>query len=66
MAGTATGGNRAAKTNRKRHGADFYARIGRLGGRRSRGGGFAANRELARIAGARGGRRSRRGKAKQA
>lgn len=66
MAGTTFGGGRAAKTNKKRHGSDFYARIGAMGGKKSRGGGFAANRDLARMAGAKGGRKSRRGKAKQA
>lgn len=65
MAGTKRGGKLAAQTNRERHGRDFYAKIGRDGGAKSRGGGFAANRELARKAGAKGGRVSRRGKAKQ-
>jgi len=63
MAGTKTGGVAAAKTNKTRHGGDFYARIGAMGGSKSRGGGFAANPELARKAGAKGGRISRRGKA---
>jgi len=40
----------------------FYAKIGAKGGRNGRTGGFAANPELARIAGAKGGRISRRGK----
>ena len=60
MAGTATGGRAAAVKNKKRYGKDFYARIGAMGGKKGRTGGFAANRELARIAGARGGRVSRR------
>lgn len=64
MAGTKRGGIAAAKTNKKRHGASFYAEIGKLGGMKSRHGGFAANRDLARKAGAIGGSRSRRGKAK--
>ncbi len=64
MAGTKKGGIRAAQTNKQRHGANFYAEIGRRGGKTSRGGGFAANRELAREAGRLGGRRSRRTKAK--
>lgn len=64
MAGTLTGGKKAAKTNKERHGENFYIELGRLGGRISRGGGFAANRELARTAGAKGGRISKRGKAK--
>ncbi len=32
MSGTKAGGRKAAETNRKRHGADFYARIGAVGG----------------------------------
>lgn len=63
MAGTKEGGRKAALTNKTRHGADFYARIGADGGRKGTTGGFAANPELARVAGARGGRVSRRRKA---
>lgn len=63
MAGTKDGGKAAASTNKKRYGKDFYAKIGAMGGKKSRTGGFAANRELARIAGAKGGRISRRKKA---
>lgn len=64
MAGTKAGGIKAAVTNKTEYGADFYARIGAIGGKKGRTGGFAANPELARIAGAKGGRASRRGKAK--
>lgn len=64
MPGTKTGGERAAITNKARHGEDFYKKIGSKGGKLGRTGGFFANRELARIAGAQGGRISRRGKAK--
>lgn len=60
MPGTVIGGKHAAKTNKKRHGSDFYQKIGKLGGAKSRGGGFASNRELAREAGRRGGSASRR------
>lgn len=63
MAGTKEGGKKAAQTNKERHGKDFYAKIGAKGGKLGRTGGFAANRELARIAGAKGGRISRRRKA---
>lgn len=66
MAGTKVGGQRAAEKNRARHGKDFYARIGALGG--SKTGvkkGFAANPALARAAGAVGGAKSKRGKAKK-
>lgn len=66
MAGTKTGGKKAAATNKSKYGKDFYAKIGRKGGQNGHTGGFAANRELARIAGAKGGRLSRRGPAKKA
>lgn len=62
MAGTAEGGRKAAARNKAKHGADFYAKIGAMGGRKGTTGGFYANRELARKAGAIGGRVSRRGK----
>ncbi len=65
MAGTKAGGQAARDTNRKRYGADYYAKIGAKGGRLGRTGGFAANRELARAAGAKGGRISRRTKASE-
>lgn len=63
MAGTKAGGQAAAETNKKRYGSDFYAKIGAAGGKKGRTGGFYANRELARKAGAKGGRISRRTKA---
>lgn len=63
MAGTKIGGKRAAAKNKEKYGADFYARIGAIGGKVGRTGGFYANRELARTAGAKGGRKSRRGPA---
>lgn len=62
MAGTVAGGKAAAKTNKQKYGADFYGIIGAKGGKLGRTGGFYANRELARIAGAKGGRISRRTK----
>lgn len=65
MAGTVKGGITAAKKNKARHGKDFYARIGAKGGKMSHTGGFAANRELARKAGALGGSVSRRSSAKK-
>jgi general stress protein YciG len=65
MSGTKAGGMKAAKTNLQRHGADFYKRIGHKGGKNGHTGGFAANPELARKAGAKGGRISRRGPAKK-
>lgn len=62
MAGTPQGGKMAAKTNKAKHGPDFYARIGAMGGKKGRTGGFFANRDLAREAGRKGGRISRRTK----
>lgn len=62
MAGTLAGGKAAAQTNKTKYGPDFYQRIGAMGGKKGKTGGFYANRELARIAGARGGTISRRGK----
>ena len=66
MPGTREGAKRAAQTNKERHGDDFYQRIGKLSnaaweknGRKPRG--FAANPELARIAGRKGGLKSKRG-----
>ena len=65
MAGTKAGGMKAAATNRAKYGKEFYARIGAKGGKNGHTGGFAANKALARIAGAKGGRISRRGPAKK-
>lgn len=62
MAGTESGGKAAAKTNKARYGEDFYQRIGAYGGKKGRTGGFYANRELARLAGAKGGKISKRTK----
>lgn len=60
MAGTVKGGKIAAKKNREKYGVDFYAKIGAMGGKKGRTGGFYANRDLARTAGAKGGQLSRR------
>lgn len=65
MSGTREGGKKAALTNMKLHGKDFYKRIGHVGGHNSHTGGFAANPALAKIAGAKGGKISRRGPAKK-
>lgn len=64
MAGTKAGGEKARNTNYKRHGKDFYRNIGRIGGKNGHTGGFAANPQLAKEAGRKGGRISRRGPAK--
>lgn len=61
MSGTKIGGVKAAITNKEKHGKDFYARIGRKGGKNDHTGGFAANVELAREAGRKGGKKSKRG-----
>lgn len=63
MSGTVKGGQLAAKKNKEKHGPDFYARIGRIGGKRGRTGGFAAGasgRKRASYYGAIGGAISRR------
>lgn len=60
-----TGGQRAAATCVDRYGADYFKNIGRKGGQRCVPKGFAANPELAREAGSRGGKKSKRGKAKK-
>lgn len=74
MAGTKLGGQRAAETNRRLHGENFYARIGAKGGRNGNTGGFASEEkgkdgltgpERARLYGAIGGRISKRGRAKK-
>lgn len=70
MAGTKLGGLRAADTNKRKYGNDFYERIGRKGGQNGHTGGFAtvdANglHTLAMTAGRKGGLVSRRGKAKK-
>lgn len=64
MPGNRAGGLKAAATNKHRYGENWYARIGRIGGQNGNTGGFAANLELARIAGAKGGKISKRGPAK--
>ena len=65
MAGNLEGGRKAAATNKKLYGKDFYANIGRKGGKNGHTGGFAADPERARIAGSIGGKKSKRGPAKK-
>lgn len=69
MAGSMEGGRAAAATNKRKYGPDFYAKIGREGGKLGRTGGFASTlvgtdgltgRERACEAGVVGGRKSRR------
>lgn len=66
MAGTKLGGLKAAATNKLRHGADFYAQIGKKGGKNGHTGGFASmTPEQVKACGAKGGAISKRGKAKK-
>lgn len=67
MAGTKAGGKKASITNKEKHGEDFYKRIGSKGGKSGdhSKSGFASNPELAREAGRKGGKKSRRGKSKK-
>ena len=60
ISGNKIGGLRASKTNKERYGEKYYSEIGKKGGMRGHTGGFAANRALARLAGAKGGRVSSR------
>ena len=64
MTGTREGALKARETNLKRHGKNFYKKIGRKGGKNGFGpdykGGFGGNHELAKIAGAKGGKKSSR------
>lgn len=65
MAGTKLGAAKARETMYKKHGKDFYKRIGALGGKHCGMKGFALNPELARKAGAKGGKISKRGVSKK-
>lgn len=60
MAGTKEGGLRAAESNKAKYGEDFYAKIGAKGGKKGRTGGFYQNRDLARLVGSIGGKKSSR------
>ena len=62
MSGTKAGGQKAAETNKAKHGEDFYKNIGKLGGYNGRTGGFYNNPELASKAGRIGGKISKRTK----
>lgn len=73
MAGTKAGAKKAAETNKKRHGKDFYAQIGRKGGQNGHTGGWASETvgkdgltgyERAKKWGAVGGKKSKRGPAR--
>lgn len=62
MSNTKAGAQKAVKTIYKKYGKDFFRRIGKTGGHNGHTGGFFANPELAKRAGAKGGRISRRRK----
>lgn len=62
MAGTKEGGIKAAARNKEKYGDDFYSNIGKIGGTMSNTGGFYKNSELARLAGSKGGKISKRKK----
>jgi general stress protein YciG len=64
MAGTKQGGQQTRETNYKRHGKDFYKKIGAIGGKKGGMKGFALNPKLASEAGKIGGSRGKRGKSK--
>lgn len=65
MSGTKEGGIKAKNTNIKRQGKNFYKIIGSLGGQAKVAKGFSMNPELAKIAGRKGGKISKRGKGKK-
>lgn len=52
---------RCAEKNKARYGEDYYKRLGQKGGQSGHKGGFYGNPELARRAGQKGGRVSKRG-----
>lgn len=55
MPGNKEGGQKARDTNMIKYGKDFYAKIGRKGGKLGNTGGFYNNREAASKAGYKGG-----------
>ena len=65
MVGTKAGGQKAAATNKAKNGEDFYARIGKKGGQNGHTGGFASmTPEQRSECGRKGGKKSKRGPAK--
>lgn len=65
MVMTKEGGQKVRKTIEEKYGKDFWKRIGSKGGKATGMKGFALNPELAREAGRKGGKISKRGKAKK-
>ena len=65
MPGNRIGGLKASATNKARYGKDWYARIGRIGGKNGHTGGFASmTHERVAECGRKGGAISKRGPAK--
>lgn len=73
MSGTKECAKKSAETTKKKYGNDWYKIQGAKGGKKSRNGGFASSKvgedgltgkERASVAGAKGGRLSKRGPAK--
>lgn len=65
MSGSRAGGLKAAETNKQKYGREFYANIGRKGGKACAPKGFARmDIEKIKNAGRKGGTISKRGKAK--
>lgn len=65
MSDTSEGSKKTAATLKERYGEDYYSRIGKVGGQKGRTGGFYNNKALARTAGAKGGKISKRKKKEQ-
>ena len=66
MPGTKAGGLKASETNRRKYGREFYANIGRKGGKKCVSKGFARmDTEKVQQAGQKGGKLSKRGPAKK-
>lgn len=59
MAGTSEGARKGAITKRKLYGDQFFAEAAKLAGKPTKPKGFAANHELARLAGSKGGKAKR-------
>lgn len=70
MVGTKAGALKTKQTLYEKYGKDYYVNMGRIGGKLGHTGGFATTNKngvhmLAKLAGAKGGKISKRGKAKK-
>ena len=65
MSGTKAGGQKAKETMYKKYGKDWFKKIGAIGGHNGHTGGFAQDPKLAKLAGIKGGKKSKRGPAKR-